>query len=73
LRKKRDDNNDIITDEMKWYNERLEEFKKDIINRIKVYDPYTSKSDPIDYAMYNIWLSYNWGDMTISQLYDKKK
>ena len=73
MRKKRDDNNDIITDEMKWYNERLEEFKKDIINRIKVYDPYTSKSDPIDYAMYNIWLSYNWGDMTISQLYDKKK
>jgi hypothetical protein len=73
LRKKKEDNKDIITDEIKWYNEKLDEFKKDMINRIKVYDPYSTKSDPIDYAMYSLWLGYNWGDMTINQLYDKKK
>jgi hypothetical protein len=57
----------------KWYTEKLDEFKKDINNRLKVFDPYTNKSDPIDYGLFNIWLAYNWGDLTAQQLYNNKK
>jgi hypothetical protein len=70
-RKKKDDKKD--DDDKIWYNDKLEDFRKTMINRLKVYDPYVNRSDPIDYVMYNMWLSYNWGDLSLEQLYDKKK
>ena len=70
-RKKREDKKD--DDEEVWYIDKLEDFRKTMMNRLKVYDPYANKIDPVDYVMYNLWLSYNWGDLSLQQLYDKKK
>ena len=70
-RKKREEKKD--DEEQVWYNDKLEDFRKTMLNRLKVYDPYANKADPIDYVMYNLWLSYNWGDLSLQQLYDKKK
>jgi len=70
-RKKKDEKTD--DDELVWYNQKLEDFKKDMINRFKSFDPYINKVDPIDYMLYNLWVIYNWGDLTLEQLYDKKK
>jgi hypothetical protein len=70
-KKKKDDKTN--EDESIWYNEKLEDFKKDMINRLKVFEPYGNRVDPIDYMLYNMWVIYNWGDLTLEQLYDKKK
>jgi|694.fasta_scaffold36906_4 hypothetical protein len=70
-RKKREEKKD--DEEQTWYNDKLEDFRKVMMNRLKVYDPYAVKADPIDYGMYSLWLSYNWGDLSLQQLHDKKK
>jgi hypothetical protein len=69
-KKKNDDTNE---NEVAWYNEKLEDFRKDIMNRLKAFEPYGNRVDPIDYSLYNLWIMYNWGDLTVEQLYDKKK
>jgi hypothetical protein len=70
---KKKKNDEKSENEVVWYNERLEDFKKDIINRLKTFEPYGNRVDPIDHTLYNLWIMYNWSDLTVEQLYDKKK
>jgi hypothetical protein len=71
-KKKKDDikNND---EEDKWYMNELDEFRKVIMNRIRVFDPYGNIDDPIDRALYNCWLANQWGYISKGDLYEMIK
>jgi hypothetical protein len=60
-------------EEDKWYNNELEEFKKMLSNRLRAFDPYENITDPIDRALYNAWLSHQWGYMSKTELYEMRK
>jgi hypothetical protein len=71
-KKKKDDikNND---EEDKWYMNELDEFRKVLMNRIRVFDPYGNIDDSIDRALYNCWLAHQWGYISKGDLYEMRK
>lgn len=71
--KKKKDETNKNEDEDKWYTNELEEFKKVLMNRIRVFDPYQNIADPIDRALYSAWLSHQWGYISKTELYEMRK
>jgi len=71
-KKKKDDKRED-GDEKIWYNTELEKFKNDMINRIRTYDPYLHKEGNIENILYQLWLTHLWGNMSMIEVYDKKK
>lgn len=60
-------------DELTWYTTELEKFRNDMINKMKTYDPYIHKEGQIEAILHQLWMCHLWGNMTMNELYEKKK
>jgi hypothetical protein len=72
LKKKKDEKKDE-GDDLIWYNNELEKFRNEMINRIRTYDPYIHKEGQLESILNQLWLNYLWGNMNITEVYEKKK
>jgi hypothetical protein len=72
LKKKKDEKKDE-GDDLIWYNNELENFRNEMINRIRTYDPYIHKEGQLESILNQLWLNYLWGAMNITEVYEKKK